>query len=227
MITRRRFLEGGLASLLAVQYSDLFEQAGTGRGGNVGREELSLRNSMAARRTVRSFSDKMLSRDRFIDLLWAAQGITDQARGLRAVPSAGALYPLEIFAFLGEQSVENMAMGVYRYRPGQADVVKVTEGDRRVELAKACLSQMWIARAPVSLAISSVYSRTMAKYGQRGIRYADIEAGCAAQNVFLMAVSLGLAAGIVGAFDDRKVRQLTGAGEDSTPLLVMPVGYRA
>ena len=112
-------------------------------------------------------------------------------------------------------------------RPGQADVVKATEGDRRLELAKACLSQMWIARAPVCLAIFSVYSRTTAKYGQRGIRYADIEAGCAAQNVFLMAVSLGFAAGIVGAFDDRKVRQLTGAGEDSTPLLVMPIGFQA
>ena len=86
---------------------------------------------------------------------------------------------------------------------------------------------MWIAQAPVSLVISAVYSRTKRKYGRRGIRYADIEAGCAAQNIFLMAVSLGLDAGIVGAFEDHKVRLLTGAGEESQPLLIMPIGYRA
>ena len=75
--------------------------------------------------------------------------------------------------------------------------------------------------------VSAVYSRTTQKYGERGIRYADIEAGCAAQNVFLMAVSLGLAAGIVGAFDDKAVHELTGVGADCYPLLVMPIGYRA
>ena len=83
-----------------------------------------------------------------------------------------------------------------------------------------------IAQAPVSLVVSAVYSRTTGKYGQRGVRYADIEAGCAAQNIFLVAEALGLGAGIVGAFDDNWVRGLTGAASDSTPLLVMPVGYR-
>ena len=227
MITRKRFLEGGLASLLALQYSELFEQTGNGQAGDMIQNEMSVREAVARRRTVRNFSPRILREDQLMGVFWAAQGITDSIRGLKAVPSAGALYPLEIYAFLGDRSVVGMGKGVYHYRPQQTDAVKVTEGDLRQELARACLSQMWMAQAPVSLVISAVYARTMKKYGDRGIRYADIEAGCAAQNVFLVGISLGLEAGIVGAFDDDKVRKLTGATQGTEPLLVMPVGYRA
>jgi SagB-type dehydrogenase family enzyme len=160
-------------------------------------------------------------------VFWAAQVVTDSIRGLRAVPSAGALYPLEIYSFLGDRWVFVMEKGVYHYQPQQRDAVIVTKEDQRQDLARASLSQMWMAQAPVSLVISAVYARTTGKYGKRGIRYADIEAGCAAQNVFLVAISLGLEAGIVGAFDDDRVRKLTGAAADSHPLLVMPIGYRA
>jgi len=227
MITRKRFLEGGLASLLALQYSELFERAGNGQVGEVMGEEMSVREAVARRRTVRNFSSRMLREDQLMGVFWAAQGVTDSIRELRAVPSAGALYPLEIYAFLGDGAVAGMGMGVYRFRPRHTDVETINERDLRQELARACLSQMWMAQAPVSLVISAVYARTTGKYGKRGIRYADIEAGCAAQNVFLVAISLGLGAGIVGAFDDDKVRKLTGAAVSEHPLLVMPVGYRA
>lgn len=226
MITRKRFLEGGLASLLAVQYSELFEWAGNNKVGDMVRNEMSVREAVAMRRTVRDFSSRILREDQLLGVFWAAQGITDSIRGLRAVPSAGALYPLEIYAFLGDRAVVGMEKGIYRYRPQQTDAVIVGEKDLRQDLARACLSQMWVAQAPVSLVISAVYARTTKKYGDRGVRYADIEAGCAAQNVFLIAISLGLGAGIVGAFDDDRVRELTGAATDSHPLLVMPVGYQ-
>jgi SagB-type dehydrogenase family enzyme len=227
MITRKRFLEGGLASLLALQYSEIFERTGNGQLGDVLGDDMSVREAIARRRTVRKFSSRILRKDQLMGVFWATQGITDSIRGLRAVPSAGALYPLEIYAFLGDRSVAGMEKGVCRYRPQQTDTEKVNEEDLRQELARACLSQMWVARAPVSLVISAVYSRTTKKYGDRGVRYADIEAGCAAQNVFLVAISLELEAGIVGAFDDDKVRALTGAAAASSPLLVMPIGYRA
>jgi SagB-type dehydrogenase family enzyme len=227
MITRKKFLEGGLASLLALQYSELFERAGNGQVGDMVRDEMSVREAVARRRTVRRFSSRILRHEQLMGVLWAAQGITDSIRGLRAVPSAGALYPLEIYAFLGDRAVVGMEKGVYHYQPQQRDAVIVTKEDQRQDLARASVSQMWIAQAPVSLVISAVYARTTGKYGKRGIRYADIEAGCAAQNVFLVAISLGLEAGIVGAFDDDRVRKLTGAAADSHPLLVMPIGYRA
>jgi SagB-type dehydrogenase family enzyme len=160
-------------------------------------------------------------------LLWAAQGITDKRRGFRTAPSAGALYPLEVFAFCGQETVKGLDAGVYRYVPHNLSLGQMTADDRRKELALACLGQMWVAQAPACLVILAVYDRTMAKYGKRGIRYADIESGCAAQNIFLMAVAQGLSAGIVGAFNDDNVRSLTGYRGKTEPLLVMPVGYRA
>ncbi len=227
MVTRRGFLGGGFASLLALQYSELFEVAANGQVGSPSSQEMTVRQAMALRRTVRSFSPRMLREEQLMGLLWAAQGVTDTIRGLRAVPSAGALYPLEVFAFVGKGSVPGREGGIYRYRPEQTGLQRVGEGDRREDLARASLNQMWVAQAPVSLLISSVYGRTIKKYGERGVRYADIEAGCAAQNVFLMAEALGLAAGIVGAFDDDRVMALAGKDLDARPLLVMPIGYGA
>ena len=227
MMTRRMFLGGGFASLLAIQYSELYERAVNGQVGGMVRDEMSVREAIARRRTVRNFSSRILREDQLMGVFWAAQGITDSIKGLRAVPSAGALYPLEIYAFLGDRAVAGMGMGTYCYRPHQTEAETVGEKDLRQELAKACLSQMWVAQAPVSLVISAVYDRTTKKYGERGKRYADIEAGCAAQNVFLVAESLGLGVGIVGAFDDDRVRELTGELPGTEPLLVMPVGYRA
>jgi SagB-type dehydrogenase family enzyme len=227
MITRRNFLGGGFVSLLAAQYAEMAWGAQSDTWLQESKKELSVKKAIGLRRTMRSFIPKTLLREHLMEILWSAQGITDRIRGLRSVPSAGALYPLEIHVFIGGEAVAGIGRGVYQYRPGHTDIQKVNGSDLREDLASACLSQLWIASAPVSLVISAVYARTTKKYGQRGIRYADIETGCAAQNVFLMAISLGLDAGIVGAFEDRKVRALTGAGEGSQPLLVMPIGYRA
>ncbi len=226
MITRKRFLEGGLASLLALQYSEIFERAGNGQVGDMVRSEMSVREAMSMRRTVRRFSSKILREDQLMSVLWAAQGVTDSVKDLRTVASAGALYPLELYVFQGAMSVDGVNKGIYRYRPDEGDLLQEGDADRREDLARACMSQMWVAKAPVSLLISTVYPRTMGKYGQRGIRYADIEAGSAAQNVFLMAESLGLGAGIVGAFDDESVMSMAGARLGAEPLLVMPIGYR-
>ena len=225
MFTRRQFLESGVLSLFAVQVADLAEAGGAGSGIKIPGGEVG--KSMSRRRTVRGYSSKNLTREQLMDVLWAAQGITDKRYGFRTAPSAGALYPLEVFAFTGRKSVEGLDAGVYRFVPQNQSLGQMAADDFRKELASACLGQMWVAQAPACLVISAVYDRTMAKYGKRGIRYADIESGCAAQNVFLMAVALGLSAGIVGAFHDEKVSSLTGFKGKAEPLLVMPVGYRA
>ena len=225
MLTRRQFLETGVLSLLAVQMSELTESGGAQvepqkLGGDISRV-------LSTRRTVRRYSQKGMTLEQLAALLWSAQGVTDKRRGLRTAPSAGALYPLEVFAFTGEGTVKGLGPGVYRFIPQSWNMEQTASGDRRKDLASACLFQIWVAQAPACLLISSVYERTMQKYGERGIRYADIESGCAAQNIFLMAGAMKLSAGIVGAFKDDEVMRLTGTSENARPLLVMPVGYQA
>jgi SagB-type dehydrogenase family enzyme len=189
--------------------------------------DVSLEKAIHKRRTIRSFDSKALSLDQFSQLLWAAQGITEPNGFKRAAPSAGALYPMDIYAVLGSNSIAGLEAGVYHYEPLNHSVSLVREDDMRKDVANASLWQMWMAHAPLILIITAEYSRIMGKYGQRGIRYAMIEAGHIGQNIFLQAQSMGLAAGIVGAFKDEEVIKVLGIKKTHEPLLVMPVGYEA
>jgi SagB-type dehydrogenase family enzyme len=186
---------------------------------------MSLEEAIGHRRTRRSFKDKILTFEQLSQVLWAAQGITDSGGYARAAPSAGALYPMDIYGAVGKDCVEPLGPGIYHYLPRGHALSLVNEGDVRRGIAMASLGQMWMAHAPLTLVITAEYKRIMGKYGQRGVRYAMIEAGHIAQNIFLQCEALGLAAGIVGAFENGKVIEVMGIPESHEPLLIMPVGY--
>jgi len=187
---------------------------------------VSVEKAIKERRTIRDFKDRPLSLNHLSQILWAAQGITDPIEMKRAVPSAGALYPLDIYVIVGEKGVKGMEAGVYHYLPKTHEILPISNGDRRKEVAIASLRQMWMAQAPVLFVIAAEYKRNAWKYGERGIRYALIEVGHVGQNLFLQAEALGLGAGIVGAFDDGEVSKAIGLPPKHEPLLIMPVGYK-
>lgn len=179
--------------------------------------EHSLEESLRGRRSVRSFSQSPLTAAEIGQLLWAAQGITDP-RGYRTSPSAGALYPLEIYLV--------DAQGVHRYLPRDHALSTVVDGNRIEALFAAALEQDAVREAPVTIVVAAVYQRTAAKYGtERAPRYVHLEAGHAAQNILLQAVSLGLAAVPVGAFRDAQVQSALGLPADHQPLYLIPVGH--
>lgn len=178
---------------------------------------VSIEETIKARRSIRSYSDKELTLEQLSQLLWAAQGITD-ARGLRAAPSAGALYPLEVYVIKSD--------GFFHYRP-QGHRLKVVEAeDLRQRLASACWGQDFVAQAPVDIVICAVYERITSRYGDRGVRYTDIEVGHAAENIHLQAVAMGLDSVPVGAFNDKAVSSLLGISKEERPVYIIPVGYR-
>jgi SagB-type dehydrogenase family enzyme len=188
---------------------------------------VSLEKAVCMRRTVRSFTADPLSPEAFSQLLWAGYGITRKGGFKRAAPSAGALYPMDLYAALGDECVDGFKAGVYHYDPEDHGVSLVAEGDLRNDLARASLGQTWMARPPLNLVITAEYSRITLKYGERGIRYAIIEAGHMGQNIFLQAEALGLGAGIVGAYDDREVIRVLKIPKSHEPLLIMPVGHKS
>ncbi|RPJ48382.1 MAG: SagB/ThcOx family dehydrogenase, partial [Candidatus Latescibacterota bacterium] len=96
--------------------------------------------------------------------------------------------------------------------------------DLREELAAAAHNQDWVAEAPASLVICADYDRTTNQYGERGVRYADMEAGHVAQNVHLQAAALGLGSAPIGAFHDRAVQELLALPENEEPLYILPIG---
>jgi SagB-type dehydrogenase family enzyme len=183
----------------------------------------SVERALALRRSARDLSDRPLELKEVAQLCWAAQGITSD-RGFRTAPSAGALYPLTVYVAAGR--VEGLPPGVYRYRPSNHSLARVSSGDARSRFREAALDQESIGGGAAVLAVTGTVSRTARKYGARAERYVQIEAGCAAANVGLQCAALDLGSVVVGAFRDDAVRGLLGAGEGETPLVLMPVGRK-
>jgi len=184
---------------------------------------MSLEAALSARRSLREYDQTPLTVAEVSQLLWAAQGVTNPD-GLRTVPSAGALYPLQVHIVVGQ--VDGIEQGVYHYRPAEHGLVRVAEGDRRLDLARAALDQEQVRHGAVVIALSAAYERIIQKYGQRGVSYTHMEAGMAAENIHLQAAALGLGTVVMGAFDDDRVRELIELGVNEKPLVLMPVGRR-
>ncbi|MBN1402573.1 MAG: SagB/ThcOx family dehydrogenase [Anaerolineae bacterium] len=185
------------------------------------RGALSVEEALRLRRSMRDYADEPLSLSEVAQCLWAAQGITDP-RGYRTAPSAGATYPLELYLLAGE--VDGLEPGLYRYLPAQHGLVPGRSGDLRDDLASAALGQAWVRRAPACLVFAAAFERTTARYGHRGRQYVHMEAGHAAQNVYLQAAALGLGTVAVGAFEDSQVQALLDLPADQELLYLMPVG---
>jgi SagB-type dehydrogenase family enzyme len=172
---------------------------------------------------VREYSIEALTIENVSQLLWSAQGVT-RPEGWRTAPSAGATYPLELYLVAG--NVSGLAQGLYRYRADQHKLIQIGNRDLRADLAAAAPGQEWMKESAIIIVIAAVYDRATRKYGQRGIRYAHMEVGHAAQNVYLQAASLNLGTALVGAFDDKRVKEVLKLPSDEQPLGLMPIGGR-
>jgi SagB-type dehydrogenase family enzyme len=180
---------------------------------------VSVEEAILSRRSERNFIQKDLDWSDIGQLLWAAQGITAKRGGfaLRSAPSAGALYPMEIYLLSKD--------GLFHYLPQGHRLEVLGENDLRYPLAKAALGQSSVAQAPIDIVICAVYQRVTGKYGKRGIRFVDIEAGHVAQNVHLEAVALGLGSVPIGAFSEEKVKEILSLPLEQEPIYIIPIGY--
>lgn len=179
----------------------------------------SLEETIARRRSQRSFKKKELNLGQISQLLWAGQGITERKAGhsLRAAPSAGALYPMEIYALTKN--------GLYHYVPEENALEVINKINLCADLADAALGQTSVSEAPLNIVISAIFVKVTDKYGELGKRYIDIEAGHIAQNIHLQAVALGLGSVPIGAFNEDIVKSILNFPREQVPLYIIPVGY--
>ena len=183
--------------------------------------DTAVERALLYRKSIRSYRHEPLELSDIAQLLWAAQGIT-RPGGYRTAPSAGALYPLEVYLLAG--NVSDLKDGLYKYRPLTHELEQVLEVDKRTELSKAALNQESIQDAPAVIIICADYERTKGKYGERGEQYVHMEVGSAAQNVYLQAVSLDLGTVFIGAFYDEEVKKVLEIGGNEEPLCILPIG---
>jgi len=191
---------------------------------------VSVEQALANRRSHRSLIHDAILPGDLSQILWAAYGVTKPLEGyprtrggLKTAPSAGGLYPLEVYTVIG--NVKEIEPGVYKYIPREHKIVRVIEKDIRTELCAAAWNQKMIEVAPACIFYSADYNRNTRKYGERGReRYVCVDLGHSAQNVYLQAEALHLGTCAIGAFDDTKVRRVMQLPEEEEPLYIMPIG---
>ncbi len=190
-------------------------------------EGLAVEVAIKARRSVRTYTVEPVSLAQLSQLLFSAQGITGTMHGqpLRSAPSAGALYPFEIYVMA--HNVAGLERGIYHYAVREHQLEVVAGGDFRKQITRAALQQDMLGEADVTLVLSAIFDRSRHKYGERGYRYVYMEAGHISQNIYLQAVSLGLGSVGVGAFLDAEVNELIGVdGSNEAAVYLHAVGSR-
>ncbi len=159
--------------------------------------KISVEESLFKRRSYRKFTAENLSTDEISQLLWAAYG---RNKYCKVVPSAGAIYPFEIYINRGD--------GIYEYKSDRHAILKFVEGDKSMELYYACSQQRCIKDAKAIIILAVNYEKIKVRYGDRGIMYAHFEAGHIAQNICLEAEALNLGSVCIGAFNEKEVENI-------------------
>jgi SagB-type dehydrogenase family enzyme len=181
------------------------------------------------RRSLRNYlPDSVLGISDLSNLLWATQGITSEAVDyqFRSAPSAGALFPIETYLMV--RAVENLAPGIYHFRPLAFDLERIMSGDYSRALAQAALGQGMVARAQVTFVWTALVERSRWKYRQRAYRYIYLDAGHIAQNLYLAGTAAGLGVCGIGALFDDAVNALVGVdGVEETVVYMACVGVPA
>ena len=192
-----------------------------------------LRTLLHARWSCRQYQQRLMPLETVAWLLEGAYGITrltyyqsNQAFCARTVPSAGGLYPLEIYA--AARHVTGIADGLYHYNILHHRLEPLAAGALSQEIGAYLMAQYFLENANLVLFLSAVFARTLKKYGPRGYRYILLEAGHCAQNICLLATEQGLGTLCVGGFQDTKLNQaLCLDGRTEAVIYCVGIGYAA
>jgi SagB-type dehydrogenase family enzyme len=178
------------------------------------RGDHSLEDVLRRRRSIRELATPPLTWEEIGQLLWAAQGVTS-ADGFRTTPSAGALYPMEVYVATAE--------GVFHYEPAAHAVTKTLETDVRAGLRKLSFDQACLD-APCIVVMAAVVARVAEKYPEVADISTKLEVGHAMQNLLLQVTALGLASVPVGAFNPPKLGELLRLPAEQEVMYLAPVG---
>lgn len=181
--------------------------------------------TIAARRSVRTYGSRPLPLQELSQLLRACQGVAGNSHGYRprAAPSAGALYPVETYVVA--HNVQTLERGLYHYDVREHQLTRLHAADLRADLAAAALGQQMCGEAAVVFVWTAVVGRSSRKYAQRAYRYIYLDAGHIAQNLALAAVGLGLGCCAIGALFDDEINDILGVdGHEETVIYMSAVG---
>jgi SagB-type dehydrogenase family enzyme len=184
----------------------------------------SLNETMQKRVSCRNYKKRLLTFNELSNILWASQGLTDKKhKNHRTIPSAGSTFPLEMYLAVHKDGIDSLEPGIYHYEVEEHALQKISESDISESIVQATWNQEFIKNASFTLLIAFNNKVIKDRYPGKWNAYANMEAGAAAQNIYLEAVDLKLGTVMVGAFDDVMIKDLFNL-ENLVPLALLPVG---
>jgi SagB-type dehydrogenase family enzyme len=188
---------------------------------------MSVEQLIQDRRSIRHYTGQSLTLQDVSQLMWAAQGITDKTHNLRAAPSGGQVYPLEVYIVVGKGGVTGLDEGVYHYVPSNHSLEMTSKSDVLSDLSQAANGQPWVKEAPVDIVITGNYNKMIAKYKDEilSTRFVNLEAGHVGENIYLEAGARGLVTVALGSFKDDQVHKILGIPDSENTIYIFPVGH--
>lgn len=178
---------------------------------------------ISRRRTIRDFGSGVVNLDEVSQIIWAADGVTSRSPERRTVQPIGGLDLLEVYVAV--RDVKGLEPGLYRYDSTRHVLAKSPGEDVTAKLYKAAFeNQYWILDAKFSIIILANSTMASERFPDLHDTVEWIQCGMSALNINLQATSLGLASGVVGAFDDKLLLSALGLGAGLQPLFIVNVG---
>ncbi|OGC87989.1 hypothetical protein A2419_00790 [Candidatus Adlerbacteria bacterium RIFOXYC1_FULL_48_26] len=182
--------------------------------------------TITERKSGRSFAPVPITTEELSTLLLYSCGeiVQDDSSTRRAQPSGGPRYPVEAYV-LALRSSDDLSAGVYHYNVQNHTLECINAREFSREDIGSLFMYPWVQDAAAVVILTGVFSRTKIKYGQRGYRYALLEAGHIGQNVYLVSQALGLqCCGMGGSYDTPIEELLDIDGENESLLYTLAVG---
>ncbi len=174
-----------------------------------------LREIVVTRRSIREFTGEPISLNNVAHILFNSYGTTGRMtlsfgieQDARAVPSGGALYPLELY--VAAHKVDGLEPGIYHYNVEGHSLELVREGQFSVEFGRALFYEDMFKNVAAALVVTAIPRRSSMKYGERSYRFINLEAGHVGQAACLTACALDIGCVMLGGFYDDDVDNLIG-----------------
>ncbi|MDW7673729.1 MAG: SagB/ThcOx family dehydrogenase [Bacillota bacterium] len=192
-------------------------------------DNISLKEAIGKRRSVRKYSEVPLTMGELSYLLWSTQGVKKVVQDkvtFRNVPSAGARHALETYLLIN--NVEELPAGLYRYLAIEHMLVEVNFDPKISQaISEACLGQDFIKKSGATFIWVAVAPRMTWRYGERGYRYLFLDAGHVCQNLYLSAEGLGCGACAIAAYSDDELNSLLALdGKEQFVIYIGTVGKK-
>lgn len=172
--------------------------------------EYSIEEVIARRRSLRHYTGQPVDLQTISNILHYSYGITGRLKNtglhLRAVPSGGGLYPVDIY--MAVNYVDGLNTGIYYYDPFVHRLTQVNDKDMSHTSKEISGYSSMLDQASVTFILSANFWRNQWKYHERGYRVILLDCGHVAQNIHLMCTAYNLASCCVMGFVDNEVDEM-------------------